>query len=71
MKPEILADFNELSATLYNKQPYQINPYNIVLGHADMRMAKAAAVIKDTTSATAQISPTGYVYKLKWRGGDE
>lgn len=71
MKPDILADFNKLSASLYNSQIYQINPYNQVLGRADTRCAKAAAVIKDTTSPTALQSSTGYVYKLKWRGSDQ
>ena len=70
MKPDILSDFNKLSATLYNQQKYQIHPYNMILGHADMRPAVAAAVLKDTTSAAAKKSPTGYVYKLKWRGSD-
>ena len=70
MKPDILADFNKLSGPLYNSQAYQINPYNQILNRADTRCAKAAAVIKDTTSAAALASPTGYVYKLKWRGSD-
>ena len=70
MKPDILADFNKLSANLYNQQPYQIYPYNITTGAADTRPAKAAAVIKDTTSALARSAPGGYVYKLKWRGSD-
>ena len=70
MKPDILADFNKLSGPLYNSQAYQINPYNQILSRADTRCAKAAAVIKDTTSAAALASPTGYVYKLKWRGSD-
>jgi hypothetical protein len=67
MKPDILADFNSISAYAYNSQKYQINPYNQVMGRADTRPAKAAAVIRDTTSATAINSSTGYVYKLKWR----
>lgn len=70
MKPDILADFNNISSPLYNKQSYQISPYNQILDRADTRCAKAAAVVKDTTSATALASPTGYVYKLKWRGSD-
>ena len=69
MKPDILADFNALSQSIYNAQRYQINPYNAVLDKSDMRTAVAAAVVKDTTSAAAQRSPLGYVYKLKWRGG--
>lgn len=71
MKPDILADFNYISGSLYNNQKYQINPYNQILGKADMRPAKAAAVIKDTTSPAALNSPAGYVYKLKWRGSDD
>jgi hypothetical protein len=70
MKPDILADFNSISAYAYNSQKYQINPYNQVMGRADTRPAKAAAVIRDTTSATAINSSTGYVYKLKWRGSE-
>ena len=70
MKPDILGDFNKLSADIYNKQPYQIYPYNTDLGAADTRPAKAAAVIRDTTSALAKCAPGGYVYKLKWRGSD-
>lgn len=71
MRPDILADFNRLSANLYNNQAYQINPYNQILHRTDMRCAKAAAIVKDTKSATALVSPTGYVYKLKWRGSDQ
>ena len=71
MKPDILADFNKLSCTLYNNQTYQINPYNPDLDRVDTRPAKAAAIIKDTTSPTALQSSTGYVYKLKWRGSDK
>lgn len=71
MIPEILCDFNYLNASLYNRQKYQINPYNAVWGRADTRPAVAAAVIKDSTSPMALMSPTGYVYKLKWRGSDE
>ncbi len=71
MRPDILADFNRLSANLYNNQAYQINPYNQILHRTDLRCAKAAAIVKDTTSATALASPTGYVYKLKWRGSDQ
>lgn len=71
MRPDILSDFNNLSVNLYNSQPYQITPYNSVLDHPDMRPAKVAYVVKDTTSAAAIQSPTGYVYKLKWRGSDK
>jgi hypothetical protein len=70
MKPDILSDFNKLSSGLYNTQKYQINPYNQILGRADTRPAKAAAVVVDRTSPAALDSPTGYLYKLKWRGSD-
>jgi hypothetical protein len=69
MRPEILGDFNTLTASLYNSLPYQVNVYDSNLGRADMRTAKAAAVIKDTTSPAAFAAPGGFVYKLKWRGG--
>lgn len=71
MKPDILADFNNLSYTLYNAQQYQIHPYNKVLDRPDMRTAKAAAVVKDTKCPAALQSSAGYVYKLKWRGSDK
>ena len=67
MKPDILADFNTISKDLYNKQPYQITPYNSQLDHADMRPGVAAFVYR----VESPISPTGYVYKLKWRGSDK
>lgn len=70
MKPEILSDFNNLSRDLYNSQTYQINIYNQIFGRTDTRPAKAAAIVIDRTSAAAQRSPTGYLYKLKWRGSD-
>lgn len=70
MRPDIIADFNALSVDYYNSLPYQITPYNSVLDHADMRPAKCAYVFKDKTSEAAKRSPTGYVYKLKWRGSD-
>ena len=66
MKSDILADFNKLSINLYKAQKYQITPYNSVLDHADTRPAKAAYVVKESSN----ISPTGYVYKLKWKGSD-
>ena len=72
MKPDILADFNKLSKTVYNQQKYQLSPYNPQLDHADMRPAGAAFVykVKNTGQKNYTYSPTGYVYKLKWRGGD-
>ena len=71
MKPDILADFNYLSKDIYNQQKYQITPHNSQLDHADMRPGVAAFVYKDTSSEAAKLSPTGYVYKLKWRGSDK
>lgn len=70
MRPDIISDFNNLSVGIYNSQPYQITPYNSVLDHADMRPAKAAYIYIDKTSKAAQQSPTGCLYKLKWRGSD-
>ena len=72
MRPDIIADFNNLSIDLYNAQPYQISPHNSILDHADMRPAKSAYVIKVTDPSDPAViqSPTGYVYKLKWRGSD-
>lgn len=66
MKPDIIADFNNLSIDLYNSQPYQVTPYNRTFGHADTRPAKAAYIVQTPSN----ISPWGYVYKLKWRGSD-
>lgn len=70
MRPDIIADFNALSINLYNSQQYQITPYNKILDHSDMRPAKSAYVHIDKTSKAAQHSPTGFLYKLKWRGSD-
>lgn len=70
MRPDIISDFNNLSVGMYNSQPYQITPYNSVLDHADMRPAKAAYIHIDKESKAAQQSPTGCLYKLKWRGSD-
>lgn len=70
MRPDIIADFNNLSLPFYNAQPYQITPHNRVLDHADMRPARAAYIVKETNTEAAKMSPTGYVYKLKWRGDD-
>lgn len=68
MRPEILGDFNVLSAKYFKSLPYYITPYNGEIDKSDMRVAKAAFVYKDTSSATAKRSPHGYVYKLKWKG---
>lgn len=71
MKPDILSDFNTLSKTQYMKQKYQLRPYNMQLDHADMRPGGAAFVYMDKTSPAAKKSPTGYLYKLIWRGSDK
>lgn len=68
MRPEILADFNTLSYDKYNSSKYYMTPYNVTMGRADMRLAKAAIVVRDTTSPEAKNSPAGFLYKLKWKG---
>ena len=67
MKPEILNDFNYISAPYYTKLPYQIHVYNQVFGRVDGRPAQSAIVVKEHSL----YSPNKYVYKLKWRGGDK
>ena len=67
MKPEILNDFNYISAPYYTTLPYQIHVYNQVFGRVDGRPAQAAIVVKEHSL----YSPNKYVYKLKWRGGDK
>ena len=71
MKPEILADFNSLGENLWNSKKYNISTFNSVLGRPDTRPAEVARVVLDSTSALARSSPTGYVYKLKWKGDSE
>ena len=66
MKPEIIQDFNYDSKNYYNSLPYRIDIYNDILDRADNRPAKAAYV----ETVTSNISPTGYLYKLRWRGSD-
>lgn len=66
MVPDILSDFNALSRKYYNSLPYKINIYNTVLGMSDGRPAKAAIV----KLVKSNKSPSGYVYKLKWRGDE-
>ena len=70
MRPDIIGDFNALSASYFNSLPYYINPYNDVTDKPDTRIAKAAFVYKDTDTSNASVvrSPTKYVYKLKWKG---
>jgi len=71
MRPEILGDFNYLGANAFNAAKYRISPYNSILGRPDTRPATAARVIVDTSSALAMASPTGYVYKLIWKGDNQ
>ena len=81
MKPEIIADFNNLSKPLYDKCKYQIDVYNPSLDRVDNRPAKAAYIEqvfntskadnRVTKSITANNSPSGYLYKLRWRGDDK
>lgn len=66
MKPEILYDFNEISKRFYGNQKYKIDIYNDVLDRGDGRPATAAYVEK----VASNISPTKYLYKLRWRGSD-
>lgn len=66
LKPKILAEFNNRSRKFYEKQKYQIRPYNITLDRIDNRPAKAAYVISEHSKKFGH-----KVYKLKWRGSDE
>ena len=66
MKSEILREFNKLSENYYNSLEYNISTYNSTFGTADFRPAQSAYIIREKNPD----SPTGYVYKLKWRGGD-
>ena len=67
MRPDIIADFNALSLPYYNTQPYQIDVHNTILDRVDNRPAKAAYIEK----VQSNISPNGFVYKLRWRGSDK
>lgn len=67
MKPEILYDFNQVGEEAYNKAKYDITSYNDALGRPDNRPAVGARVYKWQSN----LSPTGFVYKLKWRGDDK
>ena len=66
MIPDIIGDFNALSYNYYASQPYRIDIYNERLGISDGRPARAAIVVREDSN----LSPAGYVYKLKWRGDD-
>jgi hypothetical protein len=67
MKPEILYDFNQVGEEAYNGAKYDITSYNDALGRPDNRPAVGARIYKWQSN----MSPTGYVYKLKWRGDDK
>lgn len=71
MRPEILADFNAVSKTFYNTLPYRVDIYNNILDRADNRPAKAAYIVKDSSTISQSVSSTGFTYKLKWRGSDK
>jgi hypothetical protein len=67
--PIILREFNDLAAPLYNDGKvckYRIDVYNDLVGRIDGRAAKCAYVVQEP----AKRSPTGFVYKLKWKGSD-
>lgn len=66
MRPEIIQDFNELSKDYYNKQKYRIDVHNDVLDRVDNRPATAAYI----ETVYSNISPTKYLYKLRWKGSD-
>ena len=67
MIPDIIADFNNLGKKWYDKQKYQISIHNTNIDAPDMRAATAAYIVQ----MTSKTSPTGYVYKLKWKGADK
>jgi len=64
MNPDILYDFNALTSSMWDNNPYDIEVYNSVLGRVDTRSAKIAKVVKYTSEA----NPKGFDYKLKWKG---
>lgn len=70
MTPEIIGDFNALSAPFYDSLPYRIDIYNDKLGRIDNRPAKAAFIEKDMRSKRALQSPNKFIYKLVWKGDD-
>lgn len=81
MKPEIIADFNNLSKPLYDACRYQIDVYNPATDNVDHRPARAAYIeqifntskrdVNVKKSIIANNSPSGYIYKLRWRGDDQ
>ena len=67
MRKDTLIDFNNLSNTFAGDNAnymYQYETYNSDVGIGDYRPAKYAYVEKFTNPD----SPSGYVYKLKWKG---
>lgn len=66
MRPEIIYDFNYISQNYYNNQKYRIDIYNDVLDRTDNRPATAAYI----ETVYSELSPTKYLYKLRWRGSD-
>ncbi len=64
--PIIIDEFNRLSASYFNDQKYRVDVYNDILGRIDGRAATAAYVFKEPSKR----SPTGQVFKLKWKGSD-
>ncbi len=69
MIPDILTDFNALARNhhgFFDKNYHYIDVYNEYTDTADGRPAKFAFVTKQSSSS----SPTGYTYKLKWKGDD-
>lgn len=78
MRPEILEDFNILGQKWWdyndpakNKKAYNLDVFNNILDRTDNRTATAAHIYIDYSSPMAQMSPDGYVYRLKWRGCDQ
>lgn len=67
MRTEILVDFNNLAIPYGDAQGFRDIPiYNTVLNRVDGRPARTAYIAKYQHKS----SPTGYVYKLKWKGSD-
>ena len=72
MRSDILVDFNNLSASFLNdvssklvfQGRYDLETYNTATHTGDYRPAKSAYVAKYKRPD----SPTGWVYKLKWKG---
>ena len=70
MRKEIIADFNSLSksfADANGEGKYQYETYNSSIGMGDYRPAKTAYIEKFARPD----SPSGWVYKLKWKGDKE